>query len=92
MILVHGRNAGPENILELIGPLSHPEFTYLAPAAPGGTWYPQSFLAETERNEPALSRALDRLHQVVGEVTRHIPRQRLILLPSTAGVPRLQRR
>jgi predicted esterase len=28
------------------------------PAATGGTWYPESFLAPIERNEPALSRSI----------------------------------
>ena len=33
MILVHGRNAAPANILEVAALLERPEFTYLAPAA-----------------------------------------------------------
>ena len=31
MIMLHGRNAGPGNILELAGVLADPAFTYLAP-------------------------------------------------------------
>ena len=31
MIMVHGRNAGPENILELARLLPHPDYSFLAP-------------------------------------------------------------
>jgi predicted esterase len=86
LIMIHGRNAGPENILELAGLLRHPGFTYLAPAAAGGTWYPLSFLAETERNEPGLSSGLeviDHLIQTIEEAG--IPRRRIILLGFSQG-------
>ena len=33
VIMVHGRNAGPENILDLVPRLARPYLTYLAPAA-----------------------------------------------------------
>ena len=40
VILAHGRNAAPPNILELAGRLDLAEVAYLAPAASGRTWYP----------------------------------------------------
>ncbi len=58
MIMVHGRNAGPENILDLVPRLDRFDFTFLAPSAAGRTWYPLSFLAETSKNEPGLSSGL----------------------------------
>jgi predicted esterase len=86
LLLLHGRNAGPQNMLELAGLLPHPEFSYLAPAAAGNTWYPFSFLAETERNEPGLSSGLwviDRLLQDVA--ARGVPQRRVILLGFSQG-------
>jgi predicted esterase len=86
MIMIHGRNAGPENILELAGLLRHPGFTFLAPAAAGGTWYPFSFMAETARNEPGLSSglaAIDRLIHAIEE--KRIPKRRIILLGFSQG-------
>jgi hypothetical protein len=56
--MVHGRDAGPANILDLAPRLSRPNLTYLAPAAAGRTWYPNSFMAEIASNEPGLSSAL----------------------------------
>lgn len=58
MIMLHGRNAAPRNILDLVPALDRPVFTYVAPAAANNSWYPYSFMAEPERNEPGLSSAL----------------------------------
>jgi phospholipase/carboxylesterase len=52
LILVHGRNAAPANILDLLPRLGRPAFTCLAPAAAGRTWYPLSFMADLAANEP----------------------------------------
>jgi predicted esterase len=86
MIMIHGRGAGPANILDLAVALSHPEFTYLAPAAAGGTWYPYSFMADTARNEPGITSGLAAIHRLVGQVTgKGIPRSRIILLGFSQG-------
>lgn len=71
MILVHGRGATPESILtladELPGDLG---FAYVAPGASESSphprsWYPHSFLAPLELNEPGLSSALARIGETV---------------------------
>jgi predicted esterase len=86
MIMLHGRNAGARNILELATPLSHPAFAYLAPPAAGNTWYPLSFLAERSQNEPGLSSALAVLGQLVDQVVaRGIPQSRIVLLGFSQG-------
>ena len=68
VVMLHGRNAGPRNIMELADLLPHPAFTYLAPAAAGNTWYPYSFLSELERNEPGLSSGLSVIDALVARV------------------------
>jgi predicted esterase len=86
MIMIHGRNAGPENILELARLVPHPDYAFLAPAAAGGTWYPLSFMAETARNEPGLSSGLGVMHDLVGSLeSQGIPRRRIILLGFSQG-------
>ena len=86
MIMVHGRNAGPENILELARLIPHPDFSFLAPAAAGGTWYPLSFMAETARNEPGLSSGLAVILELVRSIeARGVPRRRIILLGFSQG-------
>lgn len=86
MIMVHGRGAGPENILELGTALPHPEFTYLAPAAAGGTWYPFSFMAQTSQNEPGITSGLATIDRLVTEVVgQGTPRSRIVLLGFSQG-------
>ena len=65
MILLHGRGASAGDVLSLASPLERPGVAYLAPQAVGNTWYPQSFLAPREQNEPWLSSALDRVEEIV---------------------------
>lgn len=79
MILVHGRGATAESILELAGYLPHPQMAYLAPQAAGQTWYPYSFLAPIAQNEPYLSSALARLDGLLADVTAAgIPPERVV--------------
>jgi predicted esterase len=86
LIMVHGRGAGPKNILDLAPRLNRPGFTLLAPAAAGNTWYPYSFMAEIEKNEPGLSSALDTLSRVVDDVTSAgVPSERIVLLGFSQG-------
>jgi phospholipase/carboxylesterase len=40
---------------------AQPDVAYLAPQAPDGSWYPYSFLAPIDQNEPQLLRALAEL-------------------------------
>ena len=84
--MVHGRGAGPANILDLVPRLDRPGFTYLAPTAAGRTWYPHSFMAETAQNEPWLSSALRALDRVVSDVmARGVPTERIVLLGFSQG-------
>jgi predicted esterase len=59
---------------------------YLAPQAAGSTWYPHSFLAPVEDNEPALSSAF----QVIGRLLlmleqQHVSSDRVVLLGFSQG-------
>jgi phospholipase/carboxylesterase len=68
VILVHGRGSSPHDIAGLADVIPGAGLAFLAPAATGGTWYPQRFLAPLERNEPWLSSALEVIDQLVTEV------------------------
>ncbi|MEL6535926.1 MAG: dienelactone hydrolase family protein [Bacteroidota bacterium] len=57
-ILTHGRGAAPANILDLISHLNLEDFALVAPAADQHTWYPKSFMAPLEENQPGLDSAL----------------------------------
>src|SRR3982751_3826455 len=86
MIMIHGRNAGPENILELSDVFDRPKFAYLAPAAAGGTWYPNSFMAPRELNEPGISSGLAVIESLVGTIIRRgFAAERIMLLGFSQG-------
>jgi len=86
VVMLHGRGAGPENIRDLIPRLDRPQFEYVAPAAPNRSWYPYSFLAEIEQNEPHLSKALDQIRGVVADAeARGVPRTKIVLLGFSQG-------
>lgn len=86
MIMVHGRGAAPRNILDLVPRLNRQGFTYLAPAAANNTWYPYSFMADTAKNEPGLSSALDVLDRLVKDVVaRGVRKDHIVLLGFSQG-------
>lgn len=68
LILIHGRGSSPEDIAGLADHLPAKGIAFLAPAANGGTWYPQRFLMPLEANEPWLSSALG----VVGKLSAEV--------------------
>lgn len=68
LILVHGRGGSAEDILSLASHLQVNDFSLIAPQATNNTWYPQSFMASTELNEPWLTSALDLLKEITDEL------------------------
>ncbi|MEO7394652.1 MAG: dienelactone hydrolase family protein, partial [Chitinophagaceae bacterium] len=58
LIMLHGRGANAKDILSLSNNLQVKDFAILAPQAKNNSWYPQSFLAPPQQNEPWLSSAL----------------------------------
>src|SRR5690554_368443 len=70
LIMVHGRGADARDILGLASHFNVSEYTLLAPEATNNTWYPNSFLAKPEQNEPWLSSALNLLKETVEEAIK----------------------
>ena len=68
LIMLHGRGATAESILTLADLLNVEGYALLAPQATNNTWYPYSFIASTEENEPWLSSAIDIVKQTVNKV------------------------
>jgi predicted esterase len=86
LIMIHGRGATAESILELAPLLAVEDFTLLAPQAANNTWYPQSFLAPDAQNAPWAGWALDRLATLVAEVeSAGTPSRRIALLGFSQG-------
>jgi phospholipase/carboxylesterase len=86
IIMVHGRGATAESILTLSQELAVSGFAYVAPQAAGNTWYPNSFLASIDSNEPYLSSALASLEDALAQLTHAgIPEERTMLLGFSQG-------
>jgi len=85
-ILVHGRGGSAEDILSLAEQFNLRDVAYIAPQAAGRTWYPYSFLAPLEQNEPGISSGLRRLSGLVDDLSEQgIPPERVGLLGFSQG-------
>jgi phospholipase/carboxylesterase len=79
-ILLHGRGARAENILELTHALQSDGMAWLAPQAAGNTWYPNRFIAPIASNEPWLSSALAAIDDLVAQVqSAGVDRSKILL-------------
>ncbi len=86
MVMIHGRGATAESILSLVQAVDTPGFAYLAPQAAGNTWYPNSFLAPIESNEPGISSGLAAIHDLMKRINAAaIPPERTMLLGFSQG-------
>jgi phospholipase/carboxylesterase len=86
MVMLHGRGASAEDILELVSEVKQPGFAYLAPQAAGNAWYPNSFLAPIASNEPALSSALFTIESILDQLGEAgIPGERTVILGFSQG-------
>jgi predicted esterase len=79
-ILLHGRGARAENILELAQAVNANDVAWVAPQAAGQTWYPNRFLAPITSNEPWLTSALDAVADVVAQLeSAGVARSKMLL-------------
>jgi predicted esterase len=86
MVLLHGRGATAEDILTVVDQVDQGGFAYLAPQAAGSSWYPNSFRAPLEDNEPWLSSALAAVGDVVQTIeAAGLPADRTMLLGFSQG-------
>jgi predicted esterase len=86
MVMVHGRGATAESILTLVPALEMPGFAFLAPQAAGNTWYPNSFLAPIQSNEPGITSGIQAIGDVVERIlAADIPLKLVMLLGFSQG-------
>jgi len=86
VIMLHGRGATAADILSLTDHLEQNDLAYVAPQAPGNSWYPNSFLAPLDQNEPALSEALALVGGLIESLaTDGVTPERVVLLGFSQG-------
>lgn len=69
--MLHGRGGSADDILSIASHLEVQDYALLAPQANGHAWYPYSFLAPPNQNEPGLSSAL----QVLADMEKDLIEQ-----------------
>jgi predicted esterase len=86
LLLLHGRGATAKSMLSLFGVLDVPKIAAFAPEATGNSWYPNSFLAPLESNQPFLDSALSRIESIVSDLmSRGMASHRIALLGFSQG-------
>ncbi len=86
LIMLHGRGAAATDAINRARSFWLDDVAYLAPQAADRAWYPLSFLAPLEQNEPKLSAALgvvDRL--ITGLEAQGVERRRIGLYGFSQG-------
>lgn len=64
LVMIHGRGGSAEDMLQLAAHLPVAGFSLIAPQAENNTWYPYSFLAPEQQNQPSLDQSLETLQKV----------------------------
>ena len=86
VILVHGRGDSASGILGLVDEFDAPDVMWMAPQAAGNTWYPYSFLAPMEQNEPGLTSGLSVIGDLVEQLEAEgIGADRVVLMGFSQG-------
>lgn len=80
MVLIHGRGASAQGMLDLARVLQKEQMAYVAPQAANGSWYPYRFIAEISQNEPYLSSGLQLIADTLVQLdAAGIPAERVVL-------------
>lgn len=86
MVLLHGRGATANGILDLGDELDRSGVSFVAPQANRSRWYPYSFMAPLEQNQPHLDSALRAVGDAVEvAVDAGVSRERVVLLGFSQG-------
>jgi phospholipase/carboxylesterase len=86
LIMLHGRGGSAGDMLGLAPYLEVADYALLAPQATNNTWYPNSFLANPQENEPWLTSALNVLEELVHDVKEQgIDQKNIYLLGFSQG-------
>ena len=68
LLMLYGRGSTARNIISLASDFNLTDFAILAPQATNQSWYPYSFMAPVEENQPALNSALEVIGQTVEDI------------------------
>ncbi|WP_138430844.1 alpha/beta hydrolase [Fodinibius saliphilus] len=70
MILTHGRGASAQSMMLFADEFERDDIHYRAIQARRHTWYPRSFLAPRENNQPGISSGLQAIYNQISELNK----------------------
>ncbi|WP_408959860.1 alpha/beta hydrolase [Natrinema sp. 74] len=86
VVLTHGRGATARGMIQMADEFHREGVALLAPQAARQTWYPNSFLAPVERNEPGRSSGLQAITDAIERANvADIPTERVMLVGFSQG-------
>ncbi|GAA4915854.1 alpha/beta hydrolase [Mucilaginibacter defluvii] len=86
LIMIHGRGGSAENIISLADELNTEDLAIYAPQASNHSWYPYSFMAADEQNQPALNSAIEVIGELVDEIiSKGIPAEKIYFAGFSQG-------
>ncbi|MCD8739918.1 dienelactone hydrolase family protein [Mucilaginibacter roseus] len=86
LIMIHGRGGSAENIISLAGELNTDNLAIYGPQASNHSWYPYSFMAADDLNQPALNSAIGVIGELVDEIlSKGIPAEKIYFAGFSQG-------
>ena len=86
LIMLHGRGASAESILDMADRFNLKQTAIFAPQATNNSWYPYSFMVATDQNQPTLDSALDVISELIHDILNlGIPAKKIFLLGFSQG-------
>lgn len=86
LVLVHGRGATAQSIVQMADEFHQHGVAYLAPQAARNTWYPNAFTVPVESNEPGRTSGLQAIGDAVSEANEAgVPTNRIMVLGFSQG-------
>ena len=86
VVLLHGRERTPQEMIGLAERIGLPDIAWRALKAPGGSWYPGSFLAPLADNQPYLDRTLVQVEAEVRALEAlGVARRRIVFMGFSQG-------
>lgn len=86
MIFIHGRGASAQSMMMFADEFESTETHYRAIQAKGHTWYPRSFMAPQEMNQPGIKSGLQAIYNQISKLNKSgIPTNKIVLLGFSQG-------
>ncbi|WP_208351900.1 alpha/beta hydrolase [Pseudaestuariivita rosea] len=86
LVLIHGRGASADGMLQFGQSLGLPDVALVAPQAPGQSWWPTSFLAPMDQMSPYIHAGLAEVDKAIDSLqTAGLPRDRIAVAGFSQG-------